>query len=299
MSTISVPSAAGLQLLGELPAGSRGVVWDGTGPAPADVEFLVPPYMVGGPPALVGMPQLKVVQLLSAGVEGWPERVPAGVTLCNGRGVHGGSTAELAIAGLLALLHELPTYIAQQPAHLWQRASALSLDGRRALVLGAGDIGSQIAAVLRIFGAEVTSVARRPRPDVRALSDLPQLLPETEVLVIALPLTPQTAGLIDAQALALLPTDAIVVNIARGALVDTEALLSELQAGRLSAFLDVVDPEPLPAEHPLWDAPNLILTPHAGGGSAGWDRRGFRLVREQFARFVAGQPLANVVDEGY
>jgi phosphoglycerate dehydrogenase-like enzyme len=131
------------------------------------------------------------------------------------------------------------------------------------------------------------------------MSEVPELLPEHDVVVVAVPHTPQTHGQVDAQFLAAMPDGALLVNIARGGIVDTDALLAELRAGRLRAFLDVTDPEPLPADHPLWDAPNVMITPHVGGGTRGWQRRAYRLVREQILRWVAGEELTNQVRAGY
>jgi phosphoglycerate dehydrogenase-like enzyme len=167
------------------------------------------------------------------------------------------------------------------------------------LVLGAGDIGRRVATALAAFDAEVTLVARTAREDVRAIADLPALLPEQDAVVLALPNTPETRGLVSGQFLAALPDGAVLVNVARGAIVDTDALLAELRRERLHAFLDVTDPEPLPPDHPLWDAPNLLLTPHVGGGTTGWQRRAYALVRAQLERYVAGEELANRVERGY
>ncbi len=304
MTIISLPTQDAVDHFGPPPPGVEIVVWDGTGDRPAEadrIEFFVARYDAPPVPAdvLAGLPRLKVVQLASAGVEPWLDRIPDGVQLCNGRGVHGASTAELALAGLLAVLRELPRFQDAQRARHWDRELTDGLAGRRVLVLGAGDIGSRIAAAARIFDAETTLVARSARPGVRAIADLPALLPEHDVVAIAIPHTPQTHGLVDAAFLAAMPDSAVLVNIARGAIVDTDALLAELQAGRLRAFLDVTDPEPLPSDHPLWAAPNLVLTPHIGGGTRGWQARAYRLVREQVERFAGGRPLQNLVENGY
>jgi phosphoglycerate dehydrogenase-like enzyme len=304
VAIISVPTPDAVGRLGHLPPGVELVVWDGTGnrPAQADgIEFFVGRY--DAPPVaadvLAGLPRLKVVQLVSAGVDPWLDRIPAGVQLCNGRGVHGASTAELALAGLLAVLRELPRFDDARRAHRWEQALTDGLAGRRVLVLGVGDIGSRIAAAARIFDAETTLVARSARDGVHSFADLPTLLPDADVVAIAVPHTPQTHRLVDAAFLAAMPDSAVLVNIARGAIVDTDALLAELQSGRLRAFLDVTDPEPLPAGHPLWAAPNLVLTPHIGGGTRGWEDRAYRLVRDQVRRYAAGQPLENLVENGY
>jgi phosphoglycerate dehydrogenase-like enzyme len=304
VTTVCVPSAAERDLLQPLPADVRVVVWDGGGDLPAgaeDVEFLVGRYPAAAydADALKRMPRLQVLQLLSAGVERWLPIAPPGVTVCNGRGIHGASTAELAISGILALLRELPRWQQDQAAHRWAPERTDSLDGKRVLVLGAGDIGRRVAQLVEAFGATATPVARHARDGVRAMTDLPRLLGGHQVLVVALAHTPQTQHLVDARLLAALPDGAIVVNIARGPIIETEALLAELNARRLRAFLDVTDPEPLPADHPLWSAPNVLITPHIGGGTTGWRQRAYDLVRDQVQRYLDGRPLRNVVADGY
>lgn len=300
----SVPSTAAREALGEL-GDIEVLIWDGRGPRPSDaerIEFFVGQYNAAPPDAaaLAGLPALRVVQLLSAGVDPWLGVVPPGVQLCNGRGVHGASTAELAVAGMLAMLRELPHFEQTRRARVWDHArTSAGLTGRRVLVVGAGDIGQRIAAAARIFDAATTLVARTARDGVRAIAELPQLLPDHDVVALAVPLTPQTRRLVDAAFLAALPDGALLVNVARGPVVDTDALLAELRTGRLRAVLDVTDPEPPPPDHPLWDAPNLLLTPHIGGGTAGWQRRAYALVREQLLRFHDGLPLHNVVEYGY
>jgi phosphoglycerate dehydrogenase-like enzyme len=304
MTTASLPTPDAIDHVGEPPDGIELIIWDGTG-APPDgaerIEFFVGRYDAPPPPAesLAALPALKVIQLVSAGVERWLDVVPPGVALYNGRGVHGGSTAELAVAGMLAVLRELPRFEEARKAHRWDQAVTDGLTGRRLLVLGAGDIGARIAAAARAFDADITMVARSARPGVRTLDELPALLPEHDVVALALPHTPETHRLVDADFLAAMPDGALLVNIARGGIVDTDALLAELTGGRLRAFLDVTDPEPLPVDHPLWDAPNLLLTPHVGGGTRGWERRAYQLVREQLLRFAKDEPLANQVEHGY
>jgi phosphoglycerate dehydrogenase-like enzyme len=215
--------------------------------------------------------------------------------LANGRGIHGASTAELAVAGILALVRGLPFYLERQRAHDWRPAVRGEVSGRRALVLGAGDIGSRVAAALELLGASTTVVARSARPGVHGIDELSCLLGTSELVVVTLPHTPQTDRLVDDAFLKLLPDGAILVNVARGALVDTDALVRHLMRGRLSAFLDVTDPEPLPPGHPLWDAPNVMITPHVGGGTERWRDRARALLVDQVSRFVEGRPLVNVV----
>lgn len=301
--TLCVPADADRAALADLP--DTGVlVWDGTGEAPAGIErtqVLLAPYMgqVFSHEALAAMPALELIQLLSAGVTPWLDRIPPGVTLCNGRGVHGGSTAELAVAGLLSQLRGLPEFARDQAAGRWHERYTDDLDGSEVVLLGAGDISRRVAAALAPFGARCTLVARTARDGVRTLADLPSLLPQARAVVLALPLTEATCRLVDATFLAALPDGAIVVNVARGAIVDTDALLAETSSGRLKAFLDVVDPEPLPSDHPLWQVPNVQITPHVGGGTRGWHERGMQLLRDQLARHAAGQQLANVITGDY
>jgi phosphoglycerate dehydrogenase-like enzyme len=304
VTTICVPSPTARESLGEVPAGVTVLVWDGSGEPPtgiADVQFLLGAYMgpVFGSEAIAMMPRLEVIQLMSAGVDSWLPVVPDSVVLCNGRGVHGASTAELALAGMLALLRRIPQFVGDQAAHAWAGARTDDLDGKRLLILGAGDIGRRVAAAAAVFGAESTLIARTAREGVRPLADVPTLLPEHDIVLVALPHTAQTHHLVDAGFLAAMPDSSMLVNVARGGIVDTAALLAELTAQRLYAFLDVTDPEPLPPDHPLWAAPNLLITPHVGGGTLGWPRRAYALVRTQLRRFVAGEPLVNVVADGY
>jgi phosphoglycerate dehydrogenase-like enzyme len=302
--TVCVPDNAARDGIEPVPDGVRVLVWDGTGDPPegiVETEFVLGGYM-GGPLAesvLAELPKLRVIQLLSAGVERWLPLVPPGVTLCNGRGVHGGATAELAVGGILALVRRLPFFLGEQAAARWSPGATDDLDGKRLLVIGAGDIGRRVAAALGVFGAESTFVGRTARDGVRGIDELPGLLPTADIVVIAVPETDATRGLVDAKFLGALPDGAILANIARGSIVDTDDLLAELQAERLSAFLDVTDPEPLPAEHPLWHAPNVLITPHVGGGTHGWQRRGYRLLRAQIERYLKGEPLENVVGDAY
>jgi phosphoglycerate dehydrogenase-like enzyme len=156
-----------------------------------------------------------------------------------------------------------------------------------------------VANALAVFGAQPIFVARSARDGVHGIDELDRLLPNADIVLVAVPQTAETVGLVDAGFLAALPDGAIIANVARGSIVRTDALLAEVQAGRLRAFLDVTDPEPLPADHPLWHVPNVVITPHVGGGTHGWERRGYRLVREQVERYVTGEPLHNVVGATY
>lgn len=291
--------------LGEVPSGLRYEVVDPTDEVPAsvgEVEFYVTPYNMGPAVAdvLGSMTSLKVVQTLSAGVDNIRASVPDGVTLCNGRGIHDTSTAELALTLILASLREIPTFVRRQDRAEWRRDGfSEALADKRVLIIGYGAIGAAIESRLLPFECEVVRVARSGRDGVHAIGELPDLLPDADVVVLIVPLTEQTRGLVDADFLGRMRPGALLVNVARGAVVDTAALVEALHAGRISAALDVADPEPLPSDHPLWSAPGLLISPHVGGASSAMWPRAHRLVRQQLERFAAGEPLANVMSGDY
>ena len=217
------------------------------------------------------------------------------MTVCNARGVHSASTAELAVALTLAALRGLPGFVRAQDRGQWAHERLDSLADRRVLIVGAGSIARAVAERLAPFECTVTLVGTADRAGVRGVDSLPALLPGSDVVVLAVPLTDATRALVDERFLAALPDAALVVNVARGPVVDTDALLDELRTGRLRAALDVTDPEPLPPGHPLWTAPGVLLTPHVGGDSSAFVPRAVALVRDQLAAWHAGLPLRNVV----
>jgi phosphoglycerate dehydrogenase-like enzyme len=271
---------------------------------PAEVEFWVPPFLATGSSVALAekMPALRVVQLLSAGADAWTGRLPAEVVLCDARGVHSSSTSEWAAAVILAYVRGLPAFIRDQAAAYWSRGDHLPTDelaGKRILIVGAGAIGAALAARLAPFEVSLTMVARTARPGVHGVAELPDLLPGADVVVLLVPLTAQTRGMVDARFLARMPDGALLVNGARGPVVQTDALVAELASGRLAAAADVTDPEPLPADHPLWSMPNFLLTPHVAGTVRGLLPRAYRLAGEQIRRYAAGQPLVNEVRDGY
>ena len=292
--------------LGGLPPGLEVDCFRGDGddlPASAaDVELVVLPYMKpGGAGVLADLPSLRVVQTLTAGVDDVLPHLAPAVTLCNAAGVHDASTAELALGLILASGRHLDRYARQQERGEWAPVPGTALADLRVLVLGYGRIGRAIETRLRSFEvASVTRVARRPRtePEVHGQDELLDLLPDVDVLVVIAPLTPETEGIVGAEALSRLPDGALVVNVARGRLVDTDALLAETSSGRLRAALDVTEPEPLPADHPLWRVPNVLISPHVGGASTAFAPRADRLVKEQLLRLAEGRPLENVVRPG-
>lgn len=288
-----------------LPGGIGVDVYDGVQPPPesiADVEFYVTPYMAGVHTLeiLGQMPSLRVVQTLTAGVENVKPYLPSGALLCNARGVHDASTAELGVGLILASLRGFPDFVREQARHHWQLDDRRqSLADKQVLIVGYGSIGEALERRLLPFECSVVRVARSARPGVHGVSELPELLPQADVVVMLLPNTTETKGMVDAKFLASLKDGALFVNIARGPIVDTDALVAELAKGRIQAALDVTDPEPLPAGHPLWDAPGLFISPHVGGNTSAFVPRGRKLVVEQLNRYVAGEPLANVVSGAY
>jgi phosphoglycerate dehydrogenase-like enzyme len=220
------------------------------------------------------------------------------VTLCNAGGVHDASTAELAVTLTLAALRGVPGFVRGQDAHEWRFAQYDALADKTVLIVGYGGVGSAVERRLAGFEVEVLRVARHARDGVATLAELPALLPRADVVVLCAPLTDETRGLVDAGFLGLMRDGALLVNVSRGPVVRTDALLAELRAGRLRAALDVTDPEPPPVDHPLWTAPGLLISPHVGGNSTAFLPRAKRLIVAQLARYAAGEPLEHVVRPG-
>ncbi|MET7707818.1 2-hydroxyacid dehydrogenase [Micromonospora sp. NPDC005413] len=276
-------------------------LYDGTEPMPEnldDVEFYALPYGVIDPrlcAPIARMPQLKVVQTVTAGYEHILPFLRPGLILANGRGVHDAATAELAVALTLAARRRLPDFVRAGGEGRWATAWSTGLADARVLIVGYGSIGAAIERRLVGFEVEISRVARRARPGVQPISEIAEMLPHADVVILATPLTPETEGLVDKDFLARMTDGALLVNVARGRVVDSEALLAELNAGRLHAALDVTEPEPLPADHPLWSAPNVLISPHVGGLTAAMAPRARRLLVDQVRRYAAGEPLRNVV----
>lgn len=262
----------------------------------ANVGFFVPGYLED-PNAwwAQSMPNLDVMQLLTIGFDYAITHVPGNVTLCNAKGVHEQSTAELAVGMIISQWRGIDAAARSMTTGTWNHTRGRSLQEATAVVIGAGGVGVRIAALLGALGAHVKVVGRSARAGVIAMSDVDSVIASADLVVLAVPLTEETAGMVDKGFLALLPDGALLVNVARGPVVDTEALIEELTTGRISAALDVVDPEPLPTDHRLWSAPNVLITPHVGGDSDAFPRLVRRLIVEQVERWRDGEPLANVI----
>lgn len=306
-----VCTVADVALLDELssapPSGVSLRHWDVQGPVadPENIRVVVPPYVGAARLDLLAeLPQLRLVQTLTAGFDEVRPHLPPGVALANAVGVHDASTSELAVGLSIAALRGLPQFVRNHEHGRWQPETRRSLADRRVLLVGFGGVGRAVAARLRPFEVAITAVASRARMPsgeapgvdrVHGVEELPDLLPHHDVVIVTVPLSEATRGLVDATFLAAMPDDGLLVNVARGPVVDTQALLGELRSGRLIAALDVTDPEPLPADHELWRVPGVLISPHVGGSTSAMRPRALALLRAQLHRVVTGAPLQGVV----
>jgi len=307
---VSVPDRSWLEPLAAIGPDLELVVWDPRTPQPdGRLDLVVWPYVLDEWPYPSGIESLAdldvsrigVIQGQSLGFDGVADLLPPGGVFCNAVGVHEAPTAELAVTLLLASLRRLDAFGRQQAAGEWRKLPwpelwSSTLIDRRVMLLGVGGIGSQVARRLDGFGCELIRVGSRAREDergvVHGVDELPRLLPSADAVVAAVPLTERTTGLIDDAFLAALPDDAVVVNVARGKVADTEAVLRAVPRIRYAS--DVFDPEPLPDGHPLWTAPNVVITPHVGGFTSAMRSRMLELVRRQIEALAAGKEPINV-----
>jgi len=319
MLKVGYPAALPVELLQSFPAGIELIPIPATPESEIAIDFWIPP-----PAAVLGQkiwPYLHgvtIVQSMMAGTEWLTDLVGPSVTVCNAQGAHSISTAEWTMAAILATLKYLPLYCDLQHNSEWcsrKKGSAIYADlhndhrpqfppimqeelyAKRVLIVGYGDIGKTIERMLQPFEVAITRVARTARisPKVHAVTELDSLLPDAEIIILILPHTPESHGLIGAKQLALMPQGALLVNSARGPIVQTDALIEALNGGHIRAAVDVTDPEPLPADHPLWKCPNLLITPHVAGSTPQFSPRAIRIAADQVRRVLAGQPLINVV----
>ncbi|WP_283134140.1 2-hydroxyacid dehydrogenase [Rhizohabitans arisaemae] len=300
---IWVPERSFARILSELP-GVECVVFDGSGEVPPgieDVEIWVPPLtpLPDTPGLLRRMKGLRLLQTVTAGVEAYRPYLPPGVPLCNARGAHDAGTAEWVVGAILATVRGIPGFTDDQRAGRWNYHPTKALADSTVLIVGYGSIGAAVERRLAGFEVRTVRLARTARAGVHGESMLPELLPEADVVVLLVPATASTRRMVDAGFLARMKDGALLVNAARGSVVDTHALVAELTTGRLTAALDVTDPEPLPEGHPLWSAPGVLITPHVAGSTPASWRRIQRLVRDQVERRLAGEPLHNVITGAY
>jgi len=323
MVSVGVDENLDPKLLADFPPEAEIVYLPRAIPSPISLDFwILPFYRKDAASAFQQMRDVKVAQSLMAGVDWILPWLPKSVTLCDGRGIHDISASEWVMAALMATMKRLPLYRDLQNERQWRGFATVTdgflnesgvargqytvlsedLAGKTVLIVGYGSIGAAIEARLAPFGVTVLRVARsaREQPKVNAVSELDALLPLADIVVLIVPLTEETHGLIGATQIARMKHGALLVNAARGPVVDTTALVEALQQHRIRAAVDVTDPEPLPADHPLWTAPNCLITPHIGGSTPEFIHRAFRFAAGQVQRFIAGEPLKNIVtDAGY
>jgi len=266
----------------------------------SEITFYVPTYM-GGRPALEltkKMPNLKILQMPNAGFDDALEFVRDGMTLCNGKSIHDDSTAELAVGLTIASLRGFPDFVRNQDKSAWVHVKNKSINDRKIGIIGFGSIGTTIAKMLSGFAVEIIPFTQSGRDNTIAITDLDKHLPTLDVVILILPLTAQSRKLFDAKRLALMKDGSLLVNVARGPIVDTDALVAELNSGRITAALDVTDPEPLPSDHPLWRAKGVLISPHVGGNTSAFEKRARRLIESQLQLLSEGKPLNNVIVAG-
>lgn len=323
MVRVGVDEKLSEELLVDFPQGAEIVRIPRKGTGMVDVDFWILPFArKSAQETFSHLRGVRVVQSMMAGVDWIAPWLPKDVVLCDGRGIHDISASEWVVGAILASLKRFPLYRDMQLRQEWKGQAAErggflgetgvqvglykvlgeDLAGKTVLIVGYGSIGAAIEARLAPFGVRILRVARsaRTEPAVSAVGELRRLLPEADVVVAIVPLTEETRGLIGAEEIGLMKRGALLVNAARGQVVATDALVEALVEHRIRAALDVTDPEPLPAGHPLWLAPNCMITPHVGGSTPEFIHRAFRFGAAQVRRYLAGEPLENVVlDAGY
>ena len=307
------------ELFGDFPAGIELI------PLPRDldhdveIEVWIPdPYPTRNRYSVPHLRGVKLVLSMMAGTEWIPAAMGPHVTICNARGAHNISTAEWTISAILTMLKHFPLFLDIQRSGEWKRRFQATaeyenltgdhralyppvmleeLTGKTVMLVGYGSIGKEIERVLEPFHVQLIRLARtmRENPVVHAVSELDALLPKAQIVVLILPATAESRNLIDARQFSLMQQGALLVNAARGPIVNTDALVKALDSRRIRAALDVTDPEPLPNGHPLWKCPNLLITPHVGGSSPEFARRSLQVAADELRRYMAGEPLRNVV----
>ena len=264
----------------------------------SDVTFFVQPYMTGTETLdpVKAMPKLEILQVPNAGYEAAAPYIREGMILCNAQGVHNASTAELAVGMAIAMRRGFPHFLRKQEVGEWSHERMGSLNDSRIGIIGAGSIGQTLVSYLTPYEVEITTFSRSGSNGSQRMSNLDDLLPTFDIVFLILPLNSESEHLIDARRLSLMKDGAVLVNVARGRVVDTNALVAELSSGRISAALDVTDPEPLPQDHPLWKLENVLITPHVGGDSQAFEKRGKRFIESQLQRLADGLPPLNIIE---
>ena len=283
-----------------IPKGMNHLPTDGFIPAESqleDIEFYAPSYMGGVKTfeVIAKMKNLKTVHYSQAGYEDILPHIPSHVILCNASGLHDVSTSELAVGLTIASRRGFAEFMDNQKNGIWQRRRKPALADSHVGIIGYGNIGKRIASLLEMFETKVTAFSRSGADGAVKISEFDNYLPDLDVIILILPLTKESKNFINADRIKKMKDGATLINLARGAIVDTDALVAELNTGRITAGLDVTDPEPLPKGHPLWSAPNLIITPHVGGDSAAFDPRARKMVQEQLTRLAEKKPLLNQI----
>ena len=319
MLRVGFPANLNADLLSIMPAGIELISLPDGLEHDVEIDVWIPdPYPTRAQRIFPRLRGVRLVLSLMAGTEWIPAAVGPHVTICNAHGSHNICTAEWTLSAILSLLKYIPLYLDIQHSGDWRRRREATeqyvrltgdtqklyppvmleeLTGKTVLIVGYGSIGKDIERMLEPFHVQLLRVARSSRtdPPVRAVAELDSLLPEADVIVLILPLTPESRGLIGANQFGLMRQGALLVNAARGPIVDTNALVNALNSGTIRAALDVTDPEPLPNGHPLWNCPNLLITPHVGGSSPQFAPRALKTAADELRRFMDGEPLQNVV----
>jgi phosphoglycerate dehydrogenase-like enzyme len=316
MVRVGIQDTVAAELLRHFPSEAEIVRLPREPESACEVDFWIPPFnRAAAELVFAHLRGVKVIQSMMAGVDWLLPWVPAGITICDGRGIHDIPTSEWVIAAILASLKQFPRFRDQQLQHIWDGQQAISggfrahsgkqpaqllvlgeeLHGKTVLVVGHGAIGAAIELRLAGFGVHILRVARNARDGVSSIAELPALLPQADIVILIVPLTAETHGMFTAEKIARMRPGALLVNAARGPVVATDALVAALQEGRIHAAVDVTDPEPLPPEHPLWSAPNCLITPHVAASTSGFLERAYALASAQLHRYVQGEPLENIV----
>ena len=283
-----------------LPAGMTHLETDGFVPSASqfdEIEFYVPSYM-GGLKTIDIIPKmknLKVVHYNQAGYEDILPHSPQGVSLCNGTGIHDVSTSELAVGLTIASRRGFAEFMDNQKQGIWKRTTKPALADSHVGIIGYGHIGKRIASLLEMFETKVTAFTRSGSDGSTKIAEFDAYLPKLDVIILILPLTAESKNFMNAERIKKMKDGATLVNVARGAIVDTDALVAELHTGRITAGLDVTDPEPLPEGHPLWSAPNVIISPHVGGDSGAFQPRARAMVSQQLQLLSENKPLLNQI----